>query len=159
MKQKTNDGPVAEYVKSGLKHMKNVKSVFVWKNQGYKSFGAIARDIVESEPLASPYNNFSSKYRKASGKWDNVVKYSKRNSKEAYNCLLEFLWAYEDTMEALDRLIMVIDKWGMHKNPYTTQKCFTSTGRKMGLREVMKRAYSAIVQWNIVKDDLYNFVK
>lgn len=159
MKQKANDGPVAEYVKSQLKYMKNVKSVFVWKNQGYKSFGAIARDIVESNPLVSPYNNFSSKYRRASDKWNNVVKYSKRNSKETYNCLLEFLWAYEDTMSALEKLITVIDHWGIHQNPYTTQKCFVSTGRKLGLREVMKRAYSAVTQWDIVKDDLYKLAK
>lgn len=157
MSKSLYDGEVAEYVKSQLKYMKNVKSVFIWKEQGYKSFGTIASELVGMEPLRTPYNNFSSKYRKTLDKWNNVVKYSRRHSKEAYNCLLEFLWAYEDTIGALCNLIEKIEQWGLHRNPYTKQNCFISDGKKLGLREVIKRAYNATVQWNAVKSDLYKF--
>ena len=159
MKKRENksEGYVADYAKRELKYMTNVKSVFVWKQQGYKSFGAAATQLMESDPIRRPYDKFSACYRKCLTRWETLSRYSKRGSKEAYNCLLEYLWAYDDTMMALSKLEKTIEDWGMLNNPFSTDKCLISTGRKLGLKEVVKRAKSALKQWQIVKDGLYKF--
>jgi hypothetical protein len=153
-KQVTEITILPEEIKALMKGSKVVNSLAAYYNNGYRQWGNVCKDVINMKDIASPFIKFNIEARKTNNLINEINNIAKHNSKSVYSYVRKLSWQVEDLQNALKTLYNGIDKSGVIYSPYANSECINGTGKRLGLKELMCRAFYALDELNKTAKEL-----
>ena len=153
-KQVTAITILPDEIKALMKGSKVVNSLAAYYNNGYRQWGNVCKDVINNRNIASPFIKFNMEARKTNELIAEINHIAKHNSKSVYSYVRKLGWQIEDLQTALKALYDGIEKSEILYSPYATSECINGTGRRLGLKILMFRAFDAMEQLNKTAKEL-----
>ena len=134
---------VAKEIESMITPLTVLKSIYVYKNHAYRSWGNIAKDILELKEIRQPMVFYCVKYREAMELFEQIQKMAKRNEKDTYQFVEKLSWKLDDMKKDITELSMGVNNSGVCQQ-FKTHECINGKGRQLGLATVIKKCYKAM---------------
>lgn len=127
-----------------MKGAKVVNSLAAYYNNGYRQWGNVCKDVINNRYINSPFVKFNMEARKTNHLINEINHIAKHNSKSVYAYVRKLSWQVEDLQTALRALYEGVNKSEILLSPYADSECINGTGRRLGLRILMFRAFQAM---------------
>lgn len=127
-----------------MKGAKVVNSLAAYYNNGYRQWGNVCKDVINNRYINSPFVKFNMEARKTNHLINEINHIAKHNSKSVYAYVRKLSWQVEDLQTALRALYNGVNKSEILLSPYADSECINGTGRRLGLRILMFRAFQAM---------------
>lgn len=127
-----------------MKGAKVVNSLAAYYNNGYRQWGNVCKDVINNRYINSPFVKFNMEARKTNHLINEINNIAKHNSKSVYAYVRKLSWQVEDLQTALRALYEGVNKSEILLSPYADSECINGTGRRLGLRILMLRAFQAM---------------
>lgn len=127
-----------------MKGAKVVNSLAAYYNNGYRQWGNVCKDVINNRYINSPFVKFNMEARKTNHLINEINHIAKHNSKSVYAYVRKLSWQVEDLQTALRALYEGVNKSEILLSPYADSECINGTGRRLGLRILMLRAFQAM---------------
>ena len=87
---------VAAEIEKLLKPITTLKSIQVYKNHAYRSWGTIANEILSHKCISRPMSTYCVKYGELNALLSEIQKMAKRNERAAYQYVEKMAWKLDD---------------------------------------------------------------
>lgn len=149
---------VAQKVEELLKSMPTLKSVQVYRNHAYRSWGTIANEILAHRDIRKPMTSYSVQFRELNDLIDTIKELSKRNEKAAYQYIEKIIWKLDDMRININAINKAVNESGVCAR-YKGHEAINGKGRQLGLATILKKCNKTLTQMEEVVKELEEIVK
>lgn len=132
-------GVVASEIESMLKSMTALKSIQVYKNHAYRSWGTIANEILAYRGISKPMSIYCVKYRELLDLLEEVQKIAKRNEGAVFQYIDKMAWKLDDMRININDMIKAINESGVCQR-FKDHEAINGEGRQLGLGTITIKA-------------------
>jgi len=134
---------VAEQIEKMLKPMITLKSIKVYKNHAYRSWGTIANEILAHRGISKPMSQYCVNLGELNKLVENIQEMAKKNEKAAYQYVEKMAWKLDDMKQDILNIIKGVENSGVCER-FKDHEAIYGEGRQLGLRTVVVKALKTI---------------
>lgn len=134
---------VAEEIGNLIKQVGVLKSVQVYRNHAYRSWGTIADEILAYRGIRKPMNVYCVRFGEMNTLIEEVEKMSKRNEKAAYQFVEKIAWKLDDMKTSLSEMMSAVNESEVC-NRFKNHEAINGKGRQLGLGTIVKKCSKAM---------------
>lgn len=138
-------GLVAMQVEKMLKPMTTLKSIQVYQNHAYRSWGTIANEILAHRGIRRAMASYCVNYGNLNTIVADIQKMAKRNEKAAYQYLDKLTWKLDDMKTNITDMTKAVAESEVC-NRFKNHEAINGTGRQLGLQTIVNKCYKTISQ-------------
>lgn len=142
-KEKKAISEMAEEVEKLIKEVTILKSVQVYKDHAYRSWGTIANTILGFRGIKIPMTDYCVKFNELNAIIEEVKVMAKGNEKAVYQYIEKMSWKLQDMIDDLKEMMSAIRESGVLTH-YKDHECINGKGRQLGLGTVVKKCQKAM---------------
>jgi hypothetical protein len=134
---------IAEQIEKMLKPMITLKSVQVYKNHVYRSWGTIANEILAHRAISKPMSEYCVKLGELNKLIEDIQEMAKKNEKAAYQYVEKIAWKLEDMKQNIVEIIKGVEASGVCER-FKGHEAIYGKGRQLGLQTVVRKCLKTI---------------
>jgi len=134
-------------IKAMTKKVKLIKSLSAYYTNGYRQWGTIAKNIIQLEGIRKPFVFYNIKVKEMVQTLKEIEEISKRSEKAVYQYVEKLSYQLDDIRQYIDELCSNIIKSGVIER-YREHECICGQGRRLGLKTLIGRSWSATMELN-----------
>ena len=134
---------ISEEIEKMLKPMIVLKSVQVYKNHAYRSWGTIANEILAHRSISKPMSEYCVKLGELNKLIEDIQEMSKKNEKAAYQYVEKVSWKLEDMKQNIIEIIKGVEASGVCER-FKGHEAIYGKGRQLGLQTVVRKCLKTI---------------
>ena len=134
---------IAEQIEKMLKPMITLKSVQVYKNHAYRSWGTIANEILAHRAISKPMSEYCVKLGELNKLIKDIQEMAKKNEKAAYQYVEKIAWKLEDMKQNIVEIIKGVEASGVCER-FKGHEAIYGKGRQLGLQTVVRKCLKTI---------------
>ena len=157
-KEKKVISEMAEEVESLIKQFAVLKSVQVYKDHAYRSWGTIANTILSFKDIKTPMVDYCVRFNELNSIIEEVKMMAKGNEKAVYQYIQKMSWKLEDMVEDLQNMMTAIRESGVLSH-YKDHEAINGKGRQLGLGTVVTKCQKAMPKINETIEVLKNIAE
>ena len=138
-------GLVAMEVEKMLKPMTTLKSIQVYQNHAYRSWGTIAKEILAHRGISRAMASYCVNYGELNSIVGDIQKMAKRNKKAAYQYLDKLTWKLDDMKTNITDMMKAVSASEVC-NRFKNHEAINGKGRQLGLQTIVNKCYKTISQ-------------
>lgn len=120
-----------------------MKSLSAYYKHGYRQWGLIAREIINDPKIRVPFEKFYLKQVEIERCVCEMQSFAKRSSKDIFERIEKLSYLLDDAKYIMENLRAAVGSSGVI-NRYMAHECISGEGKRLGLRTLMSRTFSAI---------------
>lgn len=127
------------YIDSMIKHIKVLKSLAAYYDNGYRQWGAIARDIINNPFIKSSFLKYRMRTREMNAILEDIRKIGGKNEKNVFQYIEKLSYKIDDMRTEIYSLTRGVNDSRVcefHKD----KECINGNGRRLGLQVLMFKA-------------------
>ena len=136
-------GVVAEEIEKLLKPIITLKSIQVYKNHAYRSWGKIANEILSHKGISKAMSAYCVKFGELNKLVENIQMMAKGNEKAAYQYVDKIAWKLDDMKRDIVEIIKATEESGVCER-YKGHEAIYGEGRQLGLQTVITKSLATI---------------
>lgn len=136
---------VAIEVENMLKQMSTLKSVQVYKNHAYRSWGTIANEILSYYGIRKPMAEYCVRFGELNALLGDIQKMAKRNEKAAYQYVDKMAWKLDDMKTNIIDMMKAVEESEVCKR-FKNHEAINGKGRQLGLGTIIDKCLNTIGQ-------------
>ena len=136
---------VASEVEKMLKPMTTLKSIQVYKNHAYRSWGTIANEILAYRGIRKPMALYCGCFGELNSLLNDVQNMAKGNEKAAYQYLDKIAWKLDDMKTHINDMMTAVYDSDVCQR-FRNHDAIKGTGRQLGLGTIIKKCAKTISQ-------------
>lgn len=134
-------------IKGLVKGCTLLKSLKAYQDHGYKQWGTTCKEILSMFRIKDAFRRYNIAYRALNELVKEVEYVGMKNEKAVYQYLDRLSWKIDDTITAVVELSSAISKSDILGH-FRNEKCIYETGRRLGLKVIMSRVASTLIDMN-----------
>lgn len=142
-KQAKEISAVALEIENMLKQMGTLKSVQVYKNHAYRSWGTIANEILAYHGIRKPMAEYCVRFGELNCLLEEIQKMAKRNEKAAYQYVDKMAWKLDDMKTNIVDMMRAVNESEVCKR-FEHHEAINGKGRQLGLGTIVNKCYGAL---------------
>jgi len=142
-KQVKEISAVALEIENMLKQMGTLKSVQVYKNHAYRSWGTIANEILAYHRIRKPMAEFCVRFGELNCLLEEIQKMARRNEKAAYQYVDKMAWKLDDMKTNITQMMKAVNESDVCKR-FKNHEAINGRGRQLGLATIVEKCYGTI---------------
>ena len=146
---------IAAEIEKMLKPMIVLKSIQVYKNHAYRSWGTIANEILAHDGIRKPMTEYCVRLGELNNLVGDIQTMSKRNEKAAYQYVEKLAWKLDDMKQNIMSIINGVEKSGVCER-FKNHEAIYGEGRQLGLQTVVTKSLNSIGE---IEDIIKNLKK
>lgn len=146
---------IAEEVEKMLKPMIILKSIQVYKNHAYRSWGTIANEILAHDGIRKPMTEYCVRLGELNALVSDIQTMAKRNEKAAYQYVEKVAWKLDDMKQNIVSIIKGVEKSGVCER-FKNHEAIYGEGRQLGLQTVVTKCLKSIGEIETIIESLKN---
>jgi hypothetical protein len=146
---------VAEQIEKMLKPMITLKSVQVYRNHAYRSWGTIANEILAHREISKAMASYCVNFGELNRLVHQIQEMAKGNEKAAYQFVDKLSWKLDDMKTNIKDMMKAVEDSGVCKR-YKHHEAIYGEGRQLGLRTVVTKCLKTISEIEDVIGTLRN---
>ena len=136
-------GVVAEEIEKLLKPIITLKSIQVYKNHAYRSWGKIANEIFSHKGISKAMSAYCVKFGELNKLVEDIQMMAKGNEKAAYQYVDKIAWKLDDMKRDIVEIIKATEESGVCER-YKGHEAIYGEGRQLGLQTVITKSLATI---------------
>jgi hypothetical protein len=136
---------VALQIESMLKQMSVLKSVQVYRNHAYRSWGTIANEILSYYGIRKPMAEYCVRFGELNTLLSDIQKMAKRNEKAAYQYVDKMAWKLDDMKANIIDMMKAVEESEVCKR-FKNHEAINGKGRQLGLGTIIDKCLNTIGQ-------------
>ena len=136
-------GVVAEEIEKLLKPIITLKSIQVYKNHAYRSWGNIANEIFSHKGISKAMSAYCVKFGELNKLVEDIQMMAKGNEKAAYQYVDKIAWKLDDMKRDIVEIIKATEESGVCER-YKGHEAIYGEGRQLGLQTVITKSLATI---------------
>lgn len=136
---------VAIEVENMLKQMSTLKSVQVYKNHAYRSWGTIANEILAYHGIRKPMAEYCVRFGELNTLLTDIQKMAKRNEKAAYQYVDKMAWKLDDMKTNIIDMMKAVEESEVCRR-FKNHEAINGKGRQLGLGTIIDKCLNMIGQ-------------
>lgn len=136
-------GVVAEEIEKLLKPIITLKSIQVYKNHAYRSWGKIANEILSHKGISKAMSAYCVKFGELNKLVEDIQMMAKGNEKAAYQYVDKIAWKLDDMKRDIVEIIKATEESGVCER-YKGHEAIYGEGRQLGLQTVITKSLATI---------------
>lgn len=136
---------VAIQIESMLKQMTVLKSVQVYRNHAYRSWGTIANEILSYYGIRKPMAEYCVRFGELNTLLTDIQKMAKRNEKAAYQYVDKMAWKLDDMKTNIIDMMKAVEESEVC-NRFKNHEAINGKGRQLGLGTIIDKCLNTIGQ-------------
>lgn len=136
-------GVVAEEIEKLLKPIITLKSIQVYKNHAYRSWGNIANEILSHKGISKAMSAYCVKFGELNKLVEDIQMMAKGNEKAAYQYVDKIAWKLDDMKRDIVEIIKATEESGVCER-YKGHEAIYGEGRQLGLQTVITKSLATI---------------
>ena len=128
-----------------LKPIIVLKSIQVYKNHAYRSWGTIANEILSYRGISKPMAMYCVRFGELNTMVEEIQKMAKKNEKAAYQYIEKLAWKLDDMKSDMMEIMRAVNESGVCIR-FKNHEAINGTGRQLGLATVVNKSMNAIAQ-------------
>lgn len=157
-KEEKEIGIVAQKVQELMKTMPTLKSIRVYRDHAYRSWGTIANEILAHRSISKPMASYCCQFSELNELIDQIEMLAKRNEKAAYQYVEKIIWKLDDMRICITAITKAVNESGVCVR-YRDHEAINGKGRQLGLATVVKKCHKTLTQMESVAKELEEIVK
>lgn len=134
---------IASEIEKMLKPMITLKSVQVYKNHAYRSWGTIANEILAHKGISKPMAEYCVRLGELNKLIEDIQEMAKKNEKSAYQYIEKMAWKLDDMKQDILNIINGVENSGVCER-FKDHEAIYGEGRQLGLRTVVMKSLNTI---------------
>lgn len=134
---------VAEQIEKLLKPIITLKSIQVYKNHAYRSWGTIANEILSHKGISKAMSAYCVKFGELNKLVEDIQNMAKANEKAAYQYVDKMAWKLDDMKHDIVDMIKAVEQSGVCER-FKGHEAIYGEGRQLGLRTVITKCLTTI---------------
>lgn len=134
---------IASEIEKMLKPMITLKSVQVYKNHAYRSWGTIANEILAHKGISKPMAEYCVRLGELNKLIEDIQEMAKKNEKAAYQYIEKMVWKLDDMKQDILNIIKGVENSGVCER-FKDHEAIYGEGRQLGLRTVVMKSLNTI---------------
>ena len=134
---------IVEQIEKMLKSMITLKSVQVYKNHAYRSWGTIANEILAHRAISKPMSEYCVRLGELNKLIEDIQEMAKKNEKAAYQYVEKIAWKLEDMKQNIVEIIKGVEASGVCER-FKGHEAIYGKGRQLGLQTVVRKCLKTI---------------
>lgn len=134
---------IASEIEKMLKPMITLKSVQVYKNHAYRSWGTIANEILAHKGISKPMAEYCVRLGELNKLIEDIQEMAKKNEKAAYQYIEKMAWKLDDMKQDILNIINGVENSGVCER-FKDHEAIYGEGRQLGLRTVVMKSLNTI---------------
>ena len=126
-----------------LKAMSVLKSIQVYKNHAYRSWGTIANEILSYRGISKPMTMYCVRYGEMNTLLTDIQKMAKRSETSVFQYIEKMAWKLDDMKTNIKEMMAAVNESGVCQR-FKTHEAINGRGRQLGLGTVIEKAYKAM---------------
>lgn len=131
------------YIDSMIKHIKVLKSLSAYYDNGYRQWGIVARDIINNPLIKSSFLKYRIRTREMNTILEDIRKIGGKNEKNVFQYIEKLSYKIDDMRTEICNLSQ-----GVYDSRvcefYKDKECINGNGRRLGLKVLMRKAYTSM---------------
>ncbi len=144
---------VAEEIEKMMKPMIVLKSIQVYKNHAYRSWGTIANEILAHDGIRKPMTEYCVRLGELNNLVYDIQSMAKRNEKAAYQYVEKVAWKLDDMKQNIISIIKGVEKSGVCER-FKDHEAIYGEGRQLGLQTVVTKCLKSIAEVETIIESL-----
>lgn len=144
---------IAEEIEKMLKPMIVLKSIQVYKNHAYRSWGTIANEILAHDGIRKPMTEYCVRLGELNNLVSDIQSMAKRNEKAAYQYVEKVAWKLDDMKQNIVSIIKGVEKSGVCER-FKDHEAIYGEGRQLGLQTVVTKCLKSIGEVETIIESL-----
>ena len=144
---------IAEEIEKMLKPMIVLKSIQVYKNHAYRSWGTIANEILAHDGIRKPMTEYCVRLGELNNLVSDIQSMAKRNEKAAYQYVEKVAWKLDDMKQNIVSIIKGVEKSGVCER-FKDHEAIYGKGRQLGLQTVVTKCLKSIGEVETIIESL-----
>lgn len=136
-------GLVAQEIEKMLKEMTTLKSIQVYKNHAYRSWGKIANEILSYRGIRKPMTTYCVKFGEMNTLLNDIQKMAKRNETAVYQYIDKMTWKLDDMRINIMDIVKAVNESGVCQR-FKNHEAINGKGRQLGLETVTTKALKSM---------------
>lgn len=136
-------GVIAEEIEKLLKPIITLKSIQVYKNHAYRSWGKIANEILSHKGISKAMSAYCVKFGELNKLVEDIQMMAKGNEKAAYQYVDKIAWKLDDMKRDIVEIIKATEESGVCER-YKGHEAIYGEGRQLGLQTVITKSLATI---------------
>jgi hypothetical protein len=136
---------VALQIESMLKQMSVLKSVQVYRNHAYRSWGTIANEILSYYGIRKPMAEYCVRFGELNALLTDIQKMAKRNEKAAYQYVDKMAWKLDDMKTNIIDMMKAVNESEVCIR-FKNHEAINGKGRQLGLGTIIDKCLNTIGQ-------------
>lgn len=141
--EKKDIGIVAQEIEGMLKEMTSLKSIQVYKNHAYRSWGTIANEILAYRGISRPMAMYCVKFGELNTLLNDIQKMAKRNEKSVYQYIDKMAWKLDDMRLNIIDMTKAVNESGVCQR-FKDHEAINGKGRQLGLQTIILKALKSM---------------
>ena len=141
--EKKDIGVVAQEIEGMLKEMTSLKSIQVYKNHAYRSWGTIANEILAYRGISRPMAMYCVKFGELNTLLNDIQKMAKRNEKSVYQYIDKMAWKLDDMRLNIIDMTKAVNESGVCQR-FKDHEAINGKGRQLGLQTIILKALKSM---------------
>jgi hypothetical protein len=134
---------IASEIEKMLNPMITLKSVQVYKNHAYRSWGTIANEILAHKGISKPMAEYCVRLGELNKLIEDIQEMAKKNEKAAYQYVEKMAWKLDDMKQDILNIIKGVENSGVCER-FKDHEAIYGEGRQLGLRTVVMKSLNTI---------------
>lgn len=143
VKEKKEIGAMAEEIEKLVKPMTTLKSVQVYRNHAYRSWGSIANEIFSHSGIRKPMASYCVNFNELNTLISDVQSMAKKNEKAAFQFVEKIAWKLEDMKTNIKEMMDGVSKSGVCER-FKNHEAIYGKGRQLGLQTIIVKCLKTI---------------
>lgn len=148
-KVKSDIALLQEEVQGMVKKLRLIKSLNAYYDHAYKQWGLIGQHIIEYPTIKKAFIAYRQKLRDINATMQVIEQASKRSEKAVFAYFEKLSWQLDDIRQCIDDLCTATSKSGLLER-YKNHECIIGQDKRLGLRVLMGRTWTACKELNIL---------
>jgi chromatin segregation and condensation protein Rec8/ScpA/Scc1 (kleisin family) len=144
---------VALQIEAMLKQMSVLKSVQVYRNHAYRSWGTIANEILAYHGIRKPMAEYCVRFGELNSLLLEIQKMAKRNEKAAYQYVDKMAWKLDDMKTNITEIMKAVAESEVCVR-FKSHEAINGKGKQLGLQTIIDKCYATISQIEATINDL-----
>ena len=136
-------------IKAMLRNVRLIKSLSAYYDNAYRQWGRVAKDIINYAPINAPFVAYRNRVREMNKTLQDIEQISAKSEKAVFQYIRKLSYQLDDIRETMDKLFTNIGKSGLIQR-HKDHECINGEGKRLGLRVLMGRSWSAMREMNII---------
>lgn len=136
-------------IKKMVRNIRLIKSLAAYYDHGYKQWGTIAKSIINRPEISRPFILYRVKAREVCNTILDISEIAQKNEKAIYQYIEKLSYQLDDLRGHIDSLCKGISESGVMQM-YKEHECINGTGKRLGLKTLVSRSWSAMCEINAI---------